>query len=152
MHGAKMYTCRNVHVPKYSCAEMFQCRNIPVPKHPWYRNIPMLKYSRAKISSCQKVLVMKCLCQNVSCRTFRCRNKPKPYKLFPLVALISYQPQCGFWVSHSALIREANDVFLPLLASKDCLNDVGRPLLLKVAINCSCRESMQRMVSSKISV
>ena len=58
------------------CAKMSMCWNILVPKC----LIPMPKCSRAEMSLCGKVPVMKCPCRNVSCRNVRCRNKPKPIR------------------------------------------------------------------------
>ena len=69
LHSSKMYMCQNVHVLKYPCGEISQCHNIPAPKRPWCRNI-----THAKIFSCRKVPVMKCLSWNVSCRNVRCQN------------------------------------------------------------------------------
>ena len=75
---ARLPLCQNVHVPKYSSAKMFQCRNDHVPKCPWCKKILMPKCSCAKMSLCQKVPVVKCPCWNVSSQNVRCPNKPKP--------------------------------------------------------------------------
>ena len=76
------------------CAEMSMCQNVFVPKRPWcqkifvpkspraekslYRNVHGDEMSmcwyvrRAETCTCRNVPVMKCPCQNVSCRNVRC--------------------------------------------------------------------------------
>ena len=52
----KMFRCRNIPVPKCSCAENSSCRKVPVPKSPHVekspcRNVPVLKCPSAGMSA-----------------------------------------------------------------------------------------------------
>lgn len=76
LHCAETSMCQNILVPK--CPSALQCPNVILMKRPWCQNIPMPKYTCAKISSYRKALLMKCLCQNVFSQNVMYRNGPKP--------------------------------------------------------------------------
>ena len=95
---------RDISSPEHFGTDIFApvllCQNVPMPKRPWCRKIIALKSPcaenslyqnvhwdkismcrntyRAKTCMCRNVLVMKCLCRNVSGRNVRFRNGGKP--------------------------------------------------------------------------
>ena len=58
LHDAQMYMCRNIHVPKYPCAEMFKCSAV-FKCSPCAEMSMVPKYTHAEMFSCWNVLVPK---------------------------------------------------------------------------------------------
>ena len=92
---APMLLCRNLHVPKCPCAETSMVRKNPfAEKSPCWKVLVYTKTSTEMKCPCAEkptgpkrahaepnVLVMKCLCRNVSGRNVRCQNGRKPIRV-----------------------------------------------------------------------